>query len=485
MSADQSAPMDSTKSRPTERTGPGRENIAGGAMRNSQPHRSSVMSSRARASPPADPTVKDTEHSSRVSPEKTNNCTANTRRPNEETRGINKREAEKEFRETRDSKPRRGQGSDLLRAIEDHLDTHRHQRRGDPQEEDTNGDRMRQNDRSTQRTNSSQPSSNHPDKRQGDPQEHRNDDKVRQNDRSNPQRTSHSHPDSYQKRGDPQVEGKDDGRMQRNDSLDPQLTNNSSTDSHSLDHGGGDPQEDNGEDGGRNEEGERRENEGRRPSGSRARHSSNYRGRHSQYRNRPSDSHRQHGRGYRLDSDQIRTLMDEKSEQAAAIDELKAQLARAQGERNQSDQLLKERTAELSTAQAFLGKADSISVTEVSKMVESLNSEVQQVSAHIADSLTQRKGSKDDPTDHAELERALNEVKPYIGPRLQSGLLVDITDKNVCFDQTLSQIVLQAGLINACARVIGEWNPPAWESRSNVEDIYNSIRSSGEHCQTV
>ncbi|KAF8331237.1 hypothetical protein F5887DRAFT_833783, partial [Amanita rubescens] len=162
----------------------------------------------------------------------------------------------------------------------------------------------------------------------------------------------------------------------------------------------------------------------------------------------------------------------------AAIDELKAQLARAQGERDQLDQLLKERTAELSSAQAFLGKADSISVTEVSKMIELLNAEVQQVSAHIADSLTQRKGSKDDQADQAELKRALNEVKPYIGPRLQSVLLLDITDKQIRFDQTLSQIVLQAGLINACARVIKEWNPPAWESRSNVENIYNSIRSS-------
>jgi len=158
--------------------------------------------------------------------------------------------------------------------------------------------------------------------------------------------------------------------------------------------------------------------------------------------------------------------------------ELTAQLARTQMERNQLDQQLKERTAELSSAQAFLGKADCISVTEVSKMVELLNAEVQQVSAHIADSLTQRKGSKDDQADHAELERALNEVKPYIGPRLQSVLLVDITDERIRFDLTLSQIVLQAGLINACARVIKEWNPPAWESRSNVESIYNAIRSS-------
>jgi len=177
--------------------------------------------------------------------------------------------------------------------------------------------------------------------------------------------------------------------------------------------------------------------------------------------------------------------LDEKSEQAAAIHELKAQLARAQVERDQLDQLLKERTAELSSAQAFLGKADSISVTEVSKMVELLNAEVQQVSAHIADSLTQRKGSKDDQADQAELKRALNEVKPYIGPRLQSLLLVDITDGQIRFDQTLSQIVLQAGLISACARVIKEWNPPAWESRSNVENIYNAIRSSCEHLRGV
>jgi hypothetical protein len=180
----------------------------------------------------------------------------------------------------------------------------------------------------------------------------------------------------------------------------------------------------------------------------------------------------------------IEALENEKAEQANEIEQLKAQLtqlARAQIDREKLDQLLKERTEELSSAQAFLGKADSISVTEVSKMVEMLNAEVLQASALVADSLSQRKMAKDDQADQALVNDAMHAVKSFIGPRLQSMLLADIIDPEAKFDPTLSQIILQSGLINACALLIKGWNPPDWESFSNMEKLYSAIRSSGEH----
>lgn len=170
----------------------------------------------------------------------------------------------------------------------------------------------------------------------------------------------------------------------------------------------------------------------------------------------------------------IDALKYEKAEQVIEIE-------RVRTERDQLDQLLKERTAELSSAQTFLGKADSISVTEVSKMVELLNAEVLQASALVADSLSQRKMTKDDKADQALLNDALGAVKPFIGPRLQAMLLADIVDPDARFDPTLAQIILQSGLINACALVIKGWNPPDRESFSNLEKLYNAIRSSGEH----
>ena len=185
---------------------------------------------------------------------------------------------------------------------------------------------------------------------------------------------------------------------------------------------------------------------------------------------------------------QIETLENEKAEQANEIEQLKAQLnllARAQIDREKLEQLLKERTEELSSAQAFLGKADSISVTEVSKMVEMLNAEVLQVSALVADSLSQRRMAKDDQADQALVNDAMHAVKSFIGPRLQSMLMADIIDPEAKFDPTLSQIILQSGLINACALIMRGWNPPDWESFSNLEKLYSAIRSSGEHIRNA
>ena len=122
------------------------------------------------------------------------NRTTDTCRPDEERSGVIKEGRKKRFTTTRDSRPRDSNRSIFRRTISNHLGSHRRQdqRRGDPQEDrsdDRCDDRMRQNNRpNPQRTNSSHPSSNHPDQRPGDPQEgDRNHDRMRQNDRSNPQ----------------------------------------------------------------------------------------------------------------------------------------------------------------------------------------------------------------------------------------------------------------------------------------------------------
>jgi hypothetical protein len=90
--------MDSTKSRPTEKTSPRKETVAGGAMRNSQPCRLSDINSRARALP------EKTNHELSDLADGDRNCTADNRHPDEERSGVNKRKAEKEIREKRDSR---------------------------------------------------------------------------------------------------------------------------------------------------------------------------------------------------------------------------------------------------------------------------------------------------------------------------------------------------------------------------------------------
>lgn len=434
MSAEQSGSADSTGRTTNEST-----NDPGSTSRHARPQRSSDAtrtSGGLRAWSDADSAVKRDGDGRSDPVDQDQRRTADIRRRDEERKGENRREGENESNETggrtrhhNDGYHRRGRGGH-------HGHHYRHgrhdHRRREPQVTEEDGD---END-------------------------------SREAGRG--ERGSHSHRHDHRRRG-PQITEEDGDENDRRDA------GRGERGSHSRrhDHRHRDPQamEDDGDENDRRETGR------------------------GEYGNRPFSSDHWDGRspeevidGFRIGINKrnrlIEALENEKAEQANEIEQLKAQLsllARSQTEREKLDQLLKERTAELSTAQAFLGRTDSISVTEVSKMVEMLNAEVLQASALVADSLSQRKMAKDDQADQAQVNDAMHAVKSFIGPRLQSMLLADIIDPQAKFDPTLSQIILQAGLVNACALVIKGWNPPDWESFSNVEKLYSTIRSSGEH----
>ncbi|KIL56455.1 hypothetical protein M378DRAFT_172672 [Amanita muscaria Koide BX008] len=138
------------------------------------------------------------------------------------------------------------------------------------------------------------------------------------------------------------------------------------------------------------------------------------------------------------------------------------------------DQLLKERSEELTTAQKFLGKADSISSAEVVRLVEVLNAEIAHQSTFILDSLTYQKwtGSAND------LEHSLKELRDLLGPWLYERLWHRLNDPNLEFDESddfLTQLVLQTGLTNACKYIINHWYPPFWNEGKMFDRVYGDM----------
>ncbi|KAM6502893.1 hypothetical protein JOM56_002870 [Amanita muscaria] len=146
---------------------------------------------------------------------------------------------------------------------------------------------------------------------------------------------------------------------------------------------------------------------------------------------------------------------------------VKEELTRLQLERDQTRQLLHERTIELSSAQLFLGKADTISVTDVSRMVDILNAEISQASNSISDSLLDHQAAPAAP-DTTELNRLLHKVQSSIGANLCGILARRLSQPSAEFDPMITQLVLQAGLSEACHLIINDWNPPLWDTSSTV-----------------
>ncbi|KIL64022.1 hypothetical protein M378DRAFT_78867, partial [Amanita muscaria Koide BX008] len=163
---------------------------------------------------------------------------------------------------------------------------------------------------------------------------------------------------------------------------------------------------------------------------------------------------------------------------------VKEELTRLQLERDQTRQLLHERTIELSSAQLFLGKADTISVTDVSRMVDILNAEISQASNSISDSLLDHQAAPATP-DTTELNRLLHKVQSSIGANLCGILARRLSQPSAEFDPMITQLVLQAGLSEACHLIINDWNPPLWDTSSTVSRIYANMRPTGKLGQVI
>ncbi|KAG5651988.1 hypothetical protein H0H81_006730 [Sphagnurus paluster] len=130
----------------------------------------------------------------------------------------------------------------------------------------------------------------------------------------------------------------------------------------------------------------------------------------------------------------------------AAKEEL--QRAKAQHERTRNS--LKERAMELHSANLFLNQADSLSVADIIAMVNTLNAEILQGAAVVADSLEHARGG---PIPTAE---AVAATQMLIGEDLVQALLAERAQED--FDPTTLQLALQVCLVYCCNSTIETWS---------------------------
>lgn len=132
--------------------------------------------------------------------------------------------------------------------------------------------------------------------------------------------------------------------------------------------------------------------------------------------------------------------------------------------------LLETRTNELKSAQAFLGKTETLSYDDISQLVNMLNVETFHTSHQIAQELSGRY----DRTSGAEKDvssLACTEVSDVLGRNVVELLQRVSHDKN----PTCLQIVLQASITECCSEFISKWSPAHSEINEILERAHNQL----------
>jgi hypothetical protein len=161
------------------------------------------------------------------------------------------------------------------------------------------------------------------------------------------------------------------------------------------------------------------------------------------------------------------------------IRNLEQKLRISEEQRLQTTKLLEERTAELRGAQPFITTADQHSGAEIIKMAESLNAEIFQASALMAELLV------DDPVAENSViqrrtiknyEKNLESGRKLIGSRLFDHLVTE--SREIRVDPLPLQLAFQALLTTWCVYEVDHFcEGPTGES---LKEIYRGICESGK-----
>lgn len=175
----------------------------------------------------------------------------------------------------------------------------------------------------------------------------------------------------------------------------------------------------------------------------------------------------------------ITEIESRNQQQEEEIRTLRQRILQSDEKQVNTDRLLQVRTADLKGVETFLTTADEYSGAEIMTMVESLNGEIFQVSAFMAETL-ENESQVATPEEHAKnikrFRKALEVSQQYIGASLFSHLKDNAA--KVRADALPLQLGLQALLTAWCTFLVRSWISGAFDN--DLQTLYQYIRNSGE-----
>lgn len=157
---------------------------------------------------------------------------------------------------------------------------------------------------------------------------------------------------------------------------------------------------------------------------------------------------------------------------------LSIQLQGAETQHQQTLRLLEAKTSALKGAQAFLTTEDSLSGADVIGMVDTLNAEILQIAAFMADRLADIDRDLDAAT---ETEKEAHEIAVQSSGEHMVRILESRAVQPKPDDDSMElQIALQFCLVYSCNSIIDSWMPGYWQRGSLLTDIHSRIMEKGQ-----
>ncbi|PBK65425.1 hypothetical protein ARMSODRAFT_1022235 [Armillaria solidipes] len=166
-----------------------------------------------------------------------------------------------------------------------------------------------------------------------------------------------------------------------------------------------------------------------------------------------------------LAEEKIVSLEGEMAARDKDLIRLHADLEREQAVRKDERRLLDVRTQELQDAHAYSMRSDTLSTDELVAKVESLNAEIYQVSAYMADSMTF--GAR------VDFEAVRAEAVHWFGSYIIDLLCSTINEE---MRMQVVQVAMQAALVQSCADFISMWHVER-RTDENLSRLYAKIQA--------
>lgn len=163
--------------------------------------------------------------------------------------------------------------------------------------------------------------------------------------------------------------------------------------------------------------------------------------------------------------------------QLEEITVLKTNLYRVEEQYKTTHGLLQEKIAELKGAETFINQADSMSGADIITLVNSLNNEILQGAAFMADSL---EFCQDPPSSNEVISRATKRAGMILGGEFIQALNFQRCRDKTKFDPMLVQIALQICMTSFCVNIVHSW-APHFEVNEGLRELYIRIHSSGKY----
>ncbi|KAF7970804.1 hypothetical protein HWV62_22806 [Athelia sp. TMB] len=145
----------------------------------------------------------------------------------------------------------------------------------------------------------------------------------------------------------------------------------------------------------------------------------------------------------------------------------RAEMADVKTRLESASKLLESRTQELKGAQPFLTKTDTLSGADIIALVQSLNTDIFQLSAYMADSFPMSESVLLDGGDHMAVHE---NAQLHVGMRLKDALVTLAHAE----DPTILQTALQCCLARVSSRLITNWTVD--NSFCDMDVLYERVR---------